>query len=67
MVKEDPKSSHVKLAREKDVLYKCIKWDQACINKFRKIVTIVTVKVKLFNRQNAVRDARAKRCLLNKK
>jgi hypothetical protein len=44
--REEQKLRLVKHVREKDESCKCIKWVQACINKFRKTATIAVDKEK---------------------
>jgi hypothetical protein len=37
---------HASNVKEKDVLFKCIKWDQGCISKFKRPVTFVEEKAR---------------------
>lgn len=41
--------------KEKDVLFKCIKWDLECISKYRRFVMFAEDKVKLYKK---VRNAK---------
>jgi 1,4-dihydroxy-2-naphthoyl-CoA synthase len=45
---------NVKLVKAKELLFKCTKWDQECISKFRNIVINVKAREKsLLKVQNA--------------
>ncbi len=46
---------NVKIVKDKAVLFKCSKWVQGCINKFKRIVISAKDKVKLL-----VKEANAK-------
>jgi hypothetical protein len=60
-------SKNVKIVKDKAVLFKCSKWVQECINKFKKIVISVKGKVKLLVKEVNVKFVMGKRLWKNKK
>jgi hypothetical protein len=51
----------VELAKEKVELFKCIKWDPACINKFKRLVMLAKEKGRLSPKEPNAKDALARK------
>lgn len=58
---------NVKHAKEKVLQYKCIKWVQECINKFRNIVTNVVDRDKSYLKLANVRPVMGRKCIRRQK
>lgn len=58
---------NVKHAKVKAESYKCIKWVQACISKFKKIAINVKVKVKLLVKEENAKLATVRKFKRKKK
>ena len=52
---------NAKLVKDKVESSKCIKWDQECISKFKRIVINVKVKDKLLDKELNVKLVMARR------
>jgi hypothetical protein len=55
MEKEELVFKLVNNAKEKEELFKCIKWDLECISKYKKRVMFAEDKVKLFKKARNVK------------
>lgn len=65
--KEDKMFKNVRHAKVKEELFKCIKWDLACINRFKKIVINAKGKVKLQAKGENAKPVMEKKYYKNKK
>ena len=55
MERVENRLKNVRNAKEEDKLYKCYRWDQECISKFKKDVMTVKDKVKLLVKEENVK------------
>lgn len=55
--KEDKKQRNAQHVKEKGVSFRCIKWDQECISKFKKIVMPVKEKARLLQKMENAKPA----------
>ncbi len=67
VVKEGKVSKNANNVKERVSLFKCIKWAQACINKFKSTVINVADKDKLYLKEENVKVAMEKRSLKRQK
>jgi hypothetical protein len=51
----------VGLAREKAELFKCIRWDLECINKFKRLAMLVREKDRSFLKEQNAKDVLARK------
>jgi hypothetical protein len=61
MVRVDKMSKNVNNAREKVWSFKCIKWVQECINKFKSTVINAVERERLFLKEESAKDVMLKR------
>jgi hypothetical protein len=61
MEKEGKMYRHAKLVKERVEWFRCSKWAQACISKFRKIVISAMGRDKLLEKEANVKHAKERK------